>query len=103
MPNSVDIKFLKKFRDVILRYIKKGRKFIIICGGGKMARMYQNSARKINILTNKDLDWIGIYMTKVNAYLLKAIFGKYAQENIITNPERDRISKKSKTSSTIPR
>ena len=96
VPDNVDIKFLKNFRNIIVKYTRNSRKFIIICGGGRMARMYQNSARKINILTNKDLDWLGIYVTKVNAYLLKAIFGKYVQENILTNPERDRVNKKSK-------
>src|SRR3989338_3043491 len=43
----VNIEFLKKFRAVILKYVKRGDKFAIIVGGGKLARAWQDAARKL--------------------------------------------------------
>jgi len=91
VPSEIDISFLKKFRKLVLRYVKKGMRFIIICGGGKTARQYQEAAKKIKStnrleLTNQDIDWLGIWATKINAYLVKTIFKKEAHEKIIENP-----------------
>ena len=44
---GIDVKFLKSFREFILKRIKKGEKFFLISGGGKTCRDYQDAAKKI--------------------------------------------------------
>ena len=85
-PEDFDFNFLKKFKQVIEKYIKKNYRFVIICGGGKLARNFQQVASKSKKLSNKELDWLGIYATKINAHLLKSVFNEHADENIISNP-----------------
>lgn len=85
-PNDFDFDFLKKFRQVIEKYIKKNHKFVIICGGGKLARTFQETASKSYKLSNEELDWLGIRATKINAYLVKSIFGNDAEDFIVSNP-----------------
>ena len=38
VPEEIDVEFLKKFRDLILAQVEKGKKFVIITGGGKTCR-----------------------------------------------------------------
>ena len=88
-PDGIDVAFLKQFRQVILDFTKRGNRAIIICGGGDTARNYQAAARKVNPrVTPRDLDWVGIGATKINAELLSAIFGEAAYESIMGNPNR---------------
>ncbi|MFH1838226.1 MAG: UMP kinase [Candidatus Kuenenbacteria bacterium] len=88
VPNEIDFDFLKKFKDLILKYLKKEKRFFIISGGGKTARNYQNAALKITKITKEDLDWIGIHSTRINAHLLRTIFKNWAYPKIITNPQK---------------
>ncbi len=83
VPKSIDTDFLLEFKKIILN---QNKRFIIICGGGRTARSYQEAARKISSSSKYDLDWLGIYGTKLNAYLLKIIFGENTYRKIITNP-----------------
>ena len=87
-PDSFDFVFLKKFRQVIEKYIKKNHKFAIICGGGKLARTFQGIASKSSKLSNEELDWLGIHATKINAYIVKSIFGNSAENFVISNPTK---------------
>jgi uridylate kinase len=86
VPSDIDVKFLKQFKQLILKFIKT-KKFIIICGGGKICRKYQEAASKVTKLTDDDLDWLGIHATRLNAHLLRTIFRDYAYSRIIKNPE----------------
>ncbi len=83
VPEEIDVAFLKKFRSLILNQVKKGRKFIIIVGGGKTCRKYQNAAKEITKPTHNDLDWIGIHTTRINAHLLRTIFREIAHSVVI--------------------
>jgi len=94
VPSEIDVLFLRKFRELVLRYVKKGMRVIIVCGGGKTARMYQEAAKKIVRLTNDEIDWLGIQGTKINAYLVKTIFKKEAYHKIIDNPNEKITSTK---------
>ena len=85
-PDDLDKKFLMNFKKVIEKYIKQNHRFVIICGGGKLARNMQEVASKSRKLGNNELDWIGIHATIINAHLLKSVFGSNANENVITNP-----------------
>ena len=86
-PGNIDISFLKNFKKIIEKYIKKNYKFVIICGGGRLARKYQESASEIAKLSDSELDWLGIYATELNAQLIKMIFNKYAEDFVISNPK----------------
>ncbi len=88
-PDGLDVNFLKKFRKLILDYIKKGNRVVLICGGGNTCRNYNKAARAINPkVTDRDLDWIGIASTKLNAELISAIFGDVAYESILVDPSK---------------
>ena len=86
VPNNIDVNFLKDFKKTIEKYIKNNYRFAIICGGGKLARNFQQIASESRKLSVKQLDWLGIYATKINAHLLKSMFSDNANENIISNP-----------------
>jgi uridylate kinase len=83
VPNNIDIKFIKQFKNIIEEKIKENKKFIIIVGGGKIARNYQDAAKSLIKVYNEDLDWLGIHATRINAHLLLTIFRKYAYYRII--------------------
>ncbi len=83
VPDNLDVDFLKNFRKLILE--SEGQ-FIIIVGGGKTCRNYQNAAKQVIKLHKEDLDWLGIHSTRLNAHLLRTIFREHAYPRIITDP-----------------
>jgi len=89
VPDAIDVDFLKSFRELILKQIKLGQRFVIISGGGRTARNYMNSASEITEVSEEEKDLLGIQATKINAQLLKTIFGKMAHENVIDNPTEE--------------
>lgn len=87
VPEEIDVNFLKKFRQLILDFTKKGNRVVIVTGGGKICRKYNTAVENIFPKVNKvDLDWLGIAVTKLNAEFLRALFGKLAFEKVIYNP-----------------
>jgi len=92
--NDVDVRFLRSFKKVIEKEIKKGKKFIIVCGGGSVARAYQKALKGIKGIKKEDIDWIGIESTFLNASLMKFVFGKKACSEIIKNPSEKKPFKK---------
>lgn len=86
IPDQIDSEFLKNFRNLILTQVEKGNRFVIITGGGKICRRYQEKGQEIKDLTQDELDWIGIYSTRFNAEFVKTLFGDLAEENIILDP-----------------
>lgn len=93
VPGEIDIAFLKNFRDLILRQAKKGKRFVIICGGGRTARKYQEASKSIIDTTKEDLDWLGIHGTRLNAHLLRTVFRGHAHPKIVKNPREKIIFK----------
>ncbi len=90
-----DFTFLKKFTQLIIAQSKKRTRFVIVVGGGAPARAYQNAAKKLGTTDAGSLDRIGIAGTKLNAQLLKEVFGDHAYQHVITDPrKRARTSKK---------
>jgi uridylate kinase len=86
-PDEIDTIWLSSFKKIIEDYSNK-YKFIIICGGGKLARRYQAAARELVELKDDDLDWLGIKCTIMNANLVQAMFKKIAHKEVITNPTK---------------
>ncbi len=89
VPDQIDTDFLSAFKELIVREtdLSRGRRFIIICGGGKTARRYQEAAGKVTELTKDDIDWIGIHATRMNAQLVRTIFYETAYPVMIRNPD----------------
>lgn len=86
VPEELDWKFIKNFKKLIEKQIEKGYKFVIITGGGKVARKYIEAAAKIDKINNDDKDWIGIHATRMNGHFMRTIFRKNAHLVINKNP-----------------
>lgn len=87
VPDQIDTTFLSEFKTFIDEETANGRRFIIIAGGGRTARRYQDAAAKVTKLENEDLDWMGIHATRLNGHLLRTIFRDSAHATMITNPD----------------
>lgn len=94
VPSEIDVSFLKYFKSFIDSQIKKGFRFVIVCGGGKTSRNYQTALRNISKTSAKDLDWLGISATILNAQLVRAIFSNNADALISTDPNKAKLTKK---------
>jgi uridylate kinase len=78
IPEEVNIKYLKEFKKTILKNINK-HKFIIVCGGGSVARKYISALRELGI-NEKLQNFSGISATRMNARFMNYFFN--------VNPER---------------
>lgn len=94
VPDAIDTVFLADFKKLILAGIKKGDRFIIITGGGKTCRRYQEAAKQVGPLKSDDLDWLGIHATRLNAHLLRTIFKTWADPVIVKDPTKKITSTK---------
>ncbi|MEK6886020.1 MAG: UMP kinase [Nanoarchaeota archaeon] len=80
IPNEIDIVFLRKFREVIRKNTNKC-KFVIVCGGGSVARKYISALRedgKSEYLQNL----AGISVTRLNARFMSYFFSQDPEEGI---------------------
>ena len=87
VPDEINVDFLKDFVSLVNDYTKKGFNFLIITGGGKICRKYNDSLRQITNPSNDNLDWLGIASTRLNAELVRICFGDQSYEKVILNPE----------------
>jgi uridylate kinase len=87
VPDSIDTEFLTNLKHLVDSHTALGRRFIIIAGGGRTARRYQDAAKAVSTLTSDDLDWMGIHATRLNGHLLRTIFRDSAYRVMITNPD----------------
>ncbi|MBI2133741.1 UMP kinase [Candidatus Woesearchaeota archaeon] len=85
-PSGVDVQFLKSLRAFILN--NREFKFIIICGGGRVCRDYQKAASEVADVKKDDLDWIGVYSTRLNAQLVRSVLSDISFETIIERPKK---------------
>ena len=74
VPEKVDFNFLKRFRSTLQEHYKNW-KFVIVCGGGSIARKYI-SLLEHNKKPEKELSMAGIRITRMNALILMELFGK---------------------------
>ena len=88
VPEGIDTDFLQKLKTFITdQTTNYGRRFILIAGGGRTARNYQDAAAAVTDLTSDDLDWMGIHATRLNGHLLRTVFRGIAHPVMITNPD----------------
>lgn len=82
VPDLPDPVFVKKFVALIKARVKKGRKFIIVTGGGKTCRNYQEALSEVRKLSSDENDWMGIFTTHFNAQFMRLAFGPLAEKDI---------------------
>ena len=87
VPDAIDTTFLSSLKVLVLEKIESGLSFVIIAGGGKTARRYQDAAATVAEPPAADLDWLGIHSTRLNGHLLRTIFREVAHPVIVTNPD----------------
>ena len=88
VKDDVRIDFLKPFRVLLLNLLNKGHRFVLVAGGGRITRRYQEAASKIVHVPNEDLDWLGIHATRLNAHLLRTIFFNQAHPVVLDNLQK---------------
>jgi uridylate kinase len=86
VPEEIDVEFLKEFKGLISAQVAKGKKFIIVAGGGRTCRKYQAAAKAIVNASKEDQDWIGIATCNLNADFLRVIFAETAYRKVFYNP-----------------
>jgi uridylate kinase len=79
-PDEIDLLFLEKFKKTIEKNIRN-YKFVIVCGGGSIARKYISALRKSG-KSDYLQSMMGISVTRLNARFMSHIFGKDASEGI---------------------
>jgi uridylate kinase len=95
VPDKIDTAFLKRFKKLVLDYIKRGNRMIIVCGGGRTCRTYQQASAKLAKVNDIDKDWVGIMATRLNAELVRVMFKDHAFERVVYDPhEKIRTRKK---------
>lgn len=83
---GLNVNFIREFKKLILQEIEKGRRFVIITGGGQLSRNYVKALNQITPSDEEEQDWLGIHATRMNAHFIKAVFKKYAHPRINKNP-----------------
>jgi len=80
VPDEIDTNFLKKFKQIVKKH-EKNWKFVVVCGGGSVARKYIKALRE----TGKS-DYLqsmaGIAVTRINARFMTYFFGRDASSGI---------------------
>lgn len=72
IPDKINIEFLKEFKKLIIKNTKK-YKFIIVCGGGSIARKYISVLRSLK-LSEEFQNFSGISATRMNARFMSYLF-----------------------------
>ena len=82
VPQEIDWKFLKSFKEILL-HNSRHFKFVVVCGGGSIARVYIRGLEHLQ-LKNKQYfqNNLGISTTRLNARFMTYFFGKDANKGI---------------------
>lgn len=88
VPDVPNGEFIRSFVSLIEERARKGRRFIIVTGGGRTSRNYHKALQDTGNSNADDADWIGIYATHLNAELVRLSFGKLAHPVIVKDPTK---------------
>jgi len=80
IPDKVDTAFLKKFKKFILKN-SKSHKFIIVCGGGSLARKYIEALKEERASLHLQ-GLAGIASTRTNARFMSYFFNRDSEKGI---------------------
>lgn len=91
-PGGPDEQFISDFVLMIESLLKEEeqRRFIFVVGGGGPARLWQKIYNNIckGKAKSDQADYIGIMATRLNAQLIKAVFGDLCVQEVVTNPTK---------------
>jgi|WetSurMetagenome_2_1015567.scaffolds.fasta_scaffold60495_3 uridylate kinase len=80
IPEEINLPYLKQFKKAILKNINR-HKFVIVCGGGSVARKYISALSEVG--TNEKLqNFSGISATRMNARFMNYFFNINPEEGI---------------------
>ncbi len=80
IPKEMDFPFLNKFKKTLQSHYKK-YKFVVVCGGGVIARKYIAALKKQK-KSKRELSLAGIRATRMNARFMMQFFGKEANDTL---------------------
>lgn len=89
IPDDINYKYIKKFKEIILSH-KNKYKFIIVCGGGSLARKYIKAIKKEKI-SEYYQSLAGISATRNNARFMYYFFNIEPKKGV---PQTKRALKK---------
>jgi uridylate kinase len=88
-PDKPDVQFLRGFFALACAYLDGDptRRLILVVGGGGPAREWQKAYREAAVKVDADAqDWLGVMATRLNAQLVKALFGELCPHDVVVNP-----------------
>lgn len=90
IPNGgIDTDFVKHLNIFVREQVEKGKRFFLVAGGGKLARTYRDAGKTVvGTMTEEDLDWLGIHVTRLNAHLLRTVFQDIAHPRVISDYDK---------------
>jgi len=86
VPEQPDVDTIHAAAGVLRDLRKKGYEFLVVVGGGQVARVYIDAAQKFKA-TNVECDVLGIDVTRLNARLLITALGDIAEQSPVTTFE----------------
>jgi uridylate kinase len=89
VPESIDVPYLIDLKKFIISYLDSNAdsQLILVIGGGRAAREYQQAVSAVYPEVAADeLDWTGIYATRLNARMIKSMLGEYCEDPIVEDP-----------------
>ena len=81
IPNKINFKLLEQFKAVLRRFYKT-HKFVIVCGGGAIARAYIEALEKEK-RTEYEISQAGIRATRMNAMFMMQFFGNKEANDVL--------------------
>jgi uridylate kinase len=89
-PEGPDAAYVAAFAALAREYLaaEPERRLVIVVGGGGPARRWQLAYREAGGPSedHEAQDWIGVMATRLNAQLVKAVFGPLCPQDVVTDP-----------------
>ena len=87
IPDRINFKFLDHFKKVLGKHYKN-YKFVVVCGGGTIARKYITMLREEK-RSKLELSQAGIRATRMNAMFMMQFFGKKEANDTLPRDMRE--------------
>jgi uridylate kinase len=87
VPDEINIDFLEQFKKTLRKYYKDYR-FVVVCGGGAIARKYIEILKKDH-KKREELDLAGIRATRMNSLVMMQFFGKEESNDFLPMDMKD--------------
>ena len=88
VPDHIDTVFISRLKEMVRYFTQNNYQIVLVIGGGKTARNYQEALRELKVRDAEAFDWVGIKAIHLNCeMLLRAFSDLDIHENIIYEPE----------------